>query len=405
MPSTFGWLDADDEQRRKMIDMIGSTIEPGTLDELGIGSIRDSFSNGLFPGTSTIHTRLKYVLLIPWLLELASRKPTAREMAAEFTRLEYRLIPSLIAGGEDEGVIGRDARESLKRLPSVVYWGALGAWGIRDADLSRDMYFRRTADLRSLTKRRAAADDPESRELLPSAGLDQGLPSAPANLLSGATFELSSELEEYLSARIASATEGSLLSWLVLNAPANLAPLGDGEDVPYIWNIAGIEALPADLARQVDHARRFSEAIYGAPLVYNLLLARKSGQEELAAGYELALAEWESNIRVDGTMLGWDRDDFWNTVLNFNPRLRDATKLFVDGWLDLVATGKQLADSEPAAILIRAREIRIKGPRARFASQAALDKWSGSAGVYRLDYRWGIARSHLEDLYVAREAR
>jgi len=388
-----------------MIDVVDLFKEPGTLDELGIGSIRDSFSNGLFPGTSTIHTRLKYALLIPWLLQRASRKPTAREMAAEFTRLEYRLIPSLIAGGEDEGVIGRDARESLKRLPSVVYWGALGAWGIRDADLSRDMYFRRTADLRSLTKRRATADDPESRDLLPGAGLDLGLPPAPEDLMTGATFDLPGEMEEYLSARIASATQGSLLSWLVLNAPANLAPFGVGEDVPYVWNIASIDDLPADLTLQVDHARRFSEAIYGAPLVYNLLLARKSGQEDLAAQYELALADWEDTIRVDGTMLGWDRNDFWDTVLKFNPRLRDATRHFVDTWLDLVDMDQPLAVSEPAAKLIREREIRIKGPRARFASQKALDKWSGSAGVYRLDYRWGIARSHLEDLYVARGTR
>lgn len=405
MPSTFGWLDADDEQRRRMIDVVDLFKEPGTVDELGTGSIRDSFSNGLFPGTSTIHTRLKYALFVPWLLELAAKKPTAREMATEFTRLEYKLIPSLIASGEGEGVIGLEARESLKRLPSVVYWGALGVWGIRDADLSREMYFRRTADLRGLDKRRAATDDPESRELLPGVGLDANLPPAPRDLLTATTFELSVELEEYLSDRIATKTKGSLLSWLVLNAPTNLAPLGDGDDVPYVWDIANLAALPPGLAREVDHARRFSEVIYGAPLMYNLLLAHKSDQAELVARYESALAEWQGKIEAEETMLGWDRDDFWATVHKFNPRLRDATKQFVSSWLDLVATGEPMASSEHAAPLVRQREIRIKGPRARFLNQAALDKWTGETGVYRLDYRWADTKRHLEDLYVAREAR
>lgn len=44
--------------------------EPGTLDELGIGSIRDTFSDELFPGTSTIQTRARYFLFVPWIMQM-----------------------------------------------------------------------------------------------------------------------------------------------------------------------------------------------------------------------------------------------------------------------------------------------------------------------------------------------
>ena len=38
------------------------------LDELGIGLIRDGFSDLFFPGTSTIQTRAKYFFIVPYAL-------------------------------------------------------------------------------------------------------------------------------------------------------------------------------------------------------------------------------------------------------------------------------------------------------------------------------------------------
>ena len=128
MTSTFGWLDADNEQRRRMLEVVDLFKEEGTLDELGIGSIRDALADSLFPGTSYLHTRLRYVLFIPWLLQRAAQKATTPEMIAEFRNLEFRLITSLLAGGELQGVIGNRARNNLKRLPSGMYWAALGSW-------------------------------------------------------------------------------------------------------------------------------------------------------------------------------------------------------------------------------------------------------------------------------------
>ncbi len=38
-----------------------------TRDELGLGAVRDSFADQMFPGTSTIQTRLRYMLFVPWM--------------------------------------------------------------------------------------------------------------------------------------------------------------------------------------------------------------------------------------------------------------------------------------------------------------------------------------------------
>ena len=62
--STLLWLDltaADREKVRRVLDLFS---EQGTVDELCVGSLRDTISNALFPGTSVLHTRLRYVLFI-----------------------------------------------------------------------------------------------------------------------------------------------------------------------------------------------------------------------------------------------------------------------------------------------------------------------------------------------------
>ena len=61
--STFSWLDSSEHERRAVLELVSALNEPGTLDELGIGSIRDTIADTLFPGTSTIQTRARYFLM------------------------------------------------------------------------------------------------------------------------------------------------------------------------------------------------------------------------------------------------------------------------------------------------------------------------------------------------------
>ncbi len=54
--STLSWLDSSEHERRAVLELVSALNEPGTLDELGIGSIRDTIADAVFPGTSTIQT-------------------------------------------------------------------------------------------------------------------------------------------------------------------------------------------------------------------------------------------------------------------------------------------------------------------------------------------------------------
>lgn len=67
----LGWIDFSKEDRQKAFDVINLLSEQGAVDELGIGVIRDAFANYFFPGTSTIQTRAKYFLIVPYMLSAA----------------------------------------------------------------------------------------------------------------------------------------------------------------------------------------------------------------------------------------------------------------------------------------------------------------------------------------------
>jgi Family of unknown function (DUF6361) len=71
--SGFVWLDRSERERRKMLDVVDLFGEHDTRDELGIGSVRDAFADMLFPGTSTIMTRARYFLLVPWTYQRLER--------------------------------------------------------------------------------------------------------------------------------------------------------------------------------------------------------------------------------------------------------------------------------------------------------------------------------------------
>ena len=187
-----------------------------------------------------------------------------------------------------------------------------------------------------------------------------------------------------------------MLSWLIHHPPGNLPD--------YVWEVDNLNTAPAQLAELTDHARRFHTAIHGAALVYNLLLARKAGRDDLTADYEAGLDQWRTELQVTARV---GRLEPYGLVGDHPPPKSSPAadhQEFVDRWIDLISADVDLAHSRAAADLISTRERQIKGGRARLVNQSALDRWSGGSGLGRHDFRWTVGRRHLQDLYGAREA-
>ena len=97
----------------------------------GLGTIRDAFADRLFPGTSTLQSRTRYWLFIPWLYQrLEGAKVRSADADGRIRQLQAELVRSLEKGGESEGVIGIERKEKVLRPPSFVYWAGLARYGI-----------------------------------------------------------------------------------------------------------------------------------------------------------------------------------------------------------------------------------------------------------------------------------
>jgi len=162
MPSSFNWVDFAEDDRRRMMEILHLFHEKEIREELGIGTVRDAFSDILFPGTSTLHTRAKYFLFIPWIFMKHEGKKTSSDKIEEYSRYdEISLIRALINSGEDDGVIGKVAGSKLKILPSYMYWSGLGIWGIRRFDGTLYQYFRSLDSFYFYKKNIVKSDDKE----------------------------------------------------------------------------------------------------------------------------------------------------------------------------------------------------------------------------------------------------
>jgi hypothetical protein len=141
--------------------------------------------------------------------------------------------------------------------------------------------------------------------------------------------------------------------------------------------------------------------MYGAALLYNLLLAEHARNADLIAEHRERGDAWAVELdAIAADLADWSLD--WVPLLAVDQQqvVSPATLDFCHRWLELVrATGGRLLDSAEARALVRSRELRLKGARSRFTNRRALDQWSGYAGLFRMSYRWPTVRRFLADLH------
>jgi len=107
-----------------------SADQKGVRDEIGFLIVHQRYADRFFPGTSVLHTRLRYVLFVPWLYRDEHLKATKGQRTQDsIKRREYLLTGRLMK--EPFGVIGiRNYPAPVEQRPSQVYWGALQRWGL-----------------------------------------------------------------------------------------------------------------------------------------------------------------------------------------------------------------------------------------------------------------------------------
>ena len=403
--STLTWLDYSEQERRKMLDVIDLFRERETRDELGIGSVRDAVADTLFPGTSTIMTRARYFLIVPWLYRrLEERRVSSAEVGAKARSAELDLVTAIAQSRDNDGLIGKRAKRRLKRLPSSVYWQGLRTWGICtfpgdqfQYHRSLDPYYRALEQ----SRRRAPGPDEEHDEHV-FGNWHGGLVPQPAEFPSKCSLTLLKREARYLFDRIR-------LHPLCANTVlAELAATRRRTAIAFVWEHPSRAELRTELREQLEHAQNFSETLHGPVLLYNLVLAEQTKREEAVKGFTEMLQAWVKIIEGRWQQLTtWDRSRFWQLVLARNPHITAGAREFINSWLTLLLEQRDpaaLKRSTAARDLIRTRERRLKKSLARIDNPRAGELWNGASGIYQIDFRWGVTQRILSDIFAGLEA-
>ena len=400
--ASLTWLDHDAIAADRSMRLLASLQEKEARDEFGIGAIRDAISDQLFPGVSTIQTRLRYFFFIPWLFEgLDSQGVSPAKYPQAARRAEVQLLEHLRHNAADEyGIIGRDSGASLKRLPSSVYWAGLSVWGIRQTSGSLQQYFQASAERQRYLRQREKAPLFESDGDQPlQAWHPEIIRLRPKNFPAGATLHLTHDESSFLLDRWRDTHPDSLLTWLAVHGRDAEGGAGsEGETAAqHIWTHPEARRFPLEIKLLVHQARLFDILMRGAALLYNLLLARHAERKDLSQEFARALDAWAAEEVPD--LQDWQLNQFWPLVTEKGHNITRSTQHFLEAWLRQVkGSGGHVGGSLSAKDLIRDREIQLKGKSSsRFLNASALRQWGGRSGLGHMSFRWRVADTLLRD--------
>ena len=90
----IGWVDFSWEEKNNVTTLLKMLGTQGSVDELGIGTIRDYFSNRFFPGITVLQTRAKYFVLIPYIFSdaLKQKYNNKRDVITWINKQENSLV-------------------------------------------------------------------------------------------------------------------------------------------------------------------------------------------------------------------------------------------------------------------------------------------------------------------------
>lgn len=406
MTALISWLDASPEEQRRVREVVQLFSQKETQDELGGRRIVVALSDLLFPGTSVLHTRARYLFFIPWFCKDVATK---KSPIGELEWLERRLIGSFISDSEVvpdnrlDGLIGREAGPKVKQLPSSAYWTALVEWGI----LRQPGTISQTLDRsRSLAENTAGEDLDELAERAqvlwhPGVGsLPKGFPSSTID----GGFRLTTDEASYLRERWLETTDGSLLAHLARRRQALT-----GHWAP--WLEPACQTAGPAITSVLEEAERFSIAIDGARILYHLLVAERY----LKAGYTRAevdpdalrdqLDEWSSEVAERAALFdGWDRAGFWALVRGQNARVDELSRRFFDTWFGVAERGAiGVAGDVRLRELVEARERFLKRSQARLVNPKLLAGWRGGVPG-RVTFRWSQVSRLVNDVVEGLDA-
>lgn len=391
----LGWIDFSKSERNKVLSVLDLLSESGTLDELGIAPIRDGFANLFFPGTSTIQTRAKYFVIVPYALKDLeySNETNPNRLLRTFDEIERKCGEMLISNGEDtDGIIGSRSlaqNKWVKRTPADIYWAGLRNYGIfTGGTLSLSEYIRamcalknQKATITKLGNRNDNADTDEGDDK------DAGelfrmqfwkIPTYKEGWMEDLSIKLSSEEGSFLRQQIISAYPDSMLAFILHHSITEIFACKTFQELDGL-----IKIFPGRIQDDYSLAYAFSRFLFVLRVVYNIVVS--DGQNETA---NALWVEMQPDL--------YERADV--DLEAVFARLSVYRNVSLCAFLRKAQGLMKNADLGGLETEIKRRERELKTSRAKTLHPGEFDRdtWFGGG---ELDYRFGNAKVIISDIF------
>jgi hypothetical protein len=256
---------------RKEIQQVERSLareDQDTRDEIGFLLIHQAFADRFFPGTSVLHTRIRYALFVPWLYHRAAfQRVRGTDLRSRIDHLQIELAIRLKLA-EPVDVIGGDALGRLtSQPPDLVYWNALRQWRLVLSGIET-----RKDALRRLQAALSRARDDDGGHLLDDpTEVFVGLPNPPSNWEDGSSplnFKLSKDERDVLKLYLEALTRIDLRPALIAKILNYREPLDKTTNLPdWLDDFADEEDKRAlQVARDAGALAAIGRCVYGALL-------------------------------------------------------------------------------------------------------------------------------------------
>lgn len=397
----LGWVDYSRQERETIKELLKVLGESSSLDELGVGIVRDSISDLLYPGTSVLHTRAKYYILIPELFKKAMN--SGLTTGSEVRRLidsDQDAIARVLRRAIDEetgtkaaGIIGGRSDRAVKMKPTRIYWNALRTTGILcNSALSYDDacsavagYNKRKQNIEF--KKETDDDGGDAADALSSSFTLFNAPCRQTidQYMQSPTLYLSKDEALYLNDQFLRVPimKNTLMEYcLKTNTSFLEVSLND---------INEMTNMSEELRNRLELAKEFANFIYGAYTVYNLLFWENGGEyatEEAKKNIESRYAEWKQvNIGLP------HREEILKLV-NGHEHYKAALRDFLVHFEAAVNANTTDLCSDEEKTLVKARERSCKREKAKIGR----DYPFGEIQTVPMNYRHGTGQTIISDI-------
>lgn len=409
--SELGWIDFSETDKQKVMKVIEMMQADGTVDELGVGVIRNALSDAMFPGVTTIMTRAKYFFIIPRIIQSYISHPAGKGTVREYLRQEENDIMHYLAKkyqyNEDERIIGvsvakqnqyLSARQhkELVRKPSTIYWNGLRTFKLYGGELSLANFLntlskKSNADL-AMVYHAEEGETPNDRDADTNENYIFSLPDFDKNWKEQLVIDLTPAEANFLKHKIID-LPGNVLYSEVLKQKLAIIDFLKADSFQDMCEMPFVKSLSPKNQTIISTAKDFWQIMYGAHIRYNMLLHSRHG----SADYKKKCFEyWKSWISEMQTFkwLSFNRELMWEIVTK-QSKVKSFTYRFVNNWMDLMQNKNY--DTAGLDQLVEKQEGDNKGSLSKLKLQndEKYDKW---IGISNMDFRFGNTKTIIRDI-------